>query len=349
VKDKEEDDMLFLKTKTLVVTATLAAMSAWSYQAANAAEFYKDQVISMVIATGHGGGYQLVSQLLQRHLPRHIPGEPAVVLNFMPGAGGSKAANYFYTVAPRNGYTIGMMTDGVALTQALRSEIKYDASKFNSIGRMMKSQDVFVVMQRTGASTLEKARKMPLVMAGTGKSSVSYMNAALMKNLLGFNFKIVLGYSGTGSSILAMDQKEVDGYVWAWPTIKQKRLNWLKDGTIKTLAQVGLERSWDLKDVPLVSELTDDPKKKAVLEFMASKVSIGRGHTTPPNFPKAQLAVLRSAYMAMVKDQAFLAEAKKRLLDIDPLEGAKVQAIVNKVAKSPPGIVTAMKKALDYK
>lgn len=340
--------MSLSKGKTLLATASFVAAGALSHQAAVAADFYKDQVINMVIATGHGGGYQLVCQLLQRHMPRHIPGEPAIVLNFMPGAGGSKAANYFHRVAPRDGYTIGMMTDAVALTQTLRSSVKYDASDFNSIGRMMKSQDVFVVMQRTGASTLEKAKKMKLVMGGSGKSSVSYMNAALMKNLLGFNFKIVLGYSGTGGLILAMEQKEADGYVWAWPTIKQKRFKWLKNGTIKPLAQVGLERAWDLKDVPLVSELTDDPKKKTVLEFVASKVSIGRGHTTPPNFPKAQLEVLRAAYMKMVKDKAFLAEAKKRLLDIDPLEGSKVQAIINKVLRSRPETVAAVKKAIGY-
>lgn len=330
--------------------AAIAALGAWAPRAdaGSVADFYKGKIITMIIGTGPGGGYGMVSQMIQRHMPKHIPGKPTIVLQFMPGGGGQKSHDYVYNVAPRDGYTISMPSDGIALAQRLR-KVKYDAKKFNVLGRMQRSPDVFAVMARTGIKTLAEAKKKTLAIAATAKSSVSYMNAMLAKKLLGFPFKMVLGYRGTSATLLAMEKGEVDGWVWVWPTIGQKRPNWVKDGTIRVLAQVGLKRLPELSDIPLMQELTDNEDDKALLRFMASKVEIGRHHSSPPGFPRAQLAALRTAYMDTMKDPGFMAEAKKRRLDLSPLHGAEVQKIYNQMIDAPDALVARMKKVLGYK
>lgn len=325
--------------------AVLLAMPA----AADAvADFYRGRTINMIIGTGPGGGYGLVSQMLQRHMPKHIPGKPTVVLQFMPGGGGQKAHDYLYNVAPRDGYTIAMPSDGVALAQRLR-KVKYNAKEFNALGRMQRSPDVFAVMARTGIRSIDEAKRKSVAVAATAKSSVSYMNAMLAKELLGLPLKIVLGYRGTSSTLLAMEKGEVDGYVWVWPTIAQKRPQWLEKKEILTLAQVGLQRLPELPDTPLMQELTTNADDKALLRFMASKVEIGRHHSTPPGFPKAQLAALRKAYMDTLGDPQFVAEAKKRKLDLAPLEGAAVQKVIDDIIDAPDAVVARMKQVLGYK
>jgi tripartite-type tricarboxylate transporter receptor subunit TctC len=312
------------------------------------ADFYEGKNITMIIGTGAGGGYGLVSQMLARHMPKYIPGKPTIVLQYMPGGGGQKSHDYVYNVAPRDGYTICMPSDGIALAQRLR-KVKYNAKEFNALGRMQRSPDVFAVMARTGIASLAEARKArSIAIAATAKSSVSYMNAQLTRELLGFPIKIVLGYRGTSSPLLAMEKGEVDGWVWVWPTIEQKKPTWVKDGTIRILAQVGLNRLPELPDVPLMQELTDNADDRALLRFMAAKVEIGRHHSSPPGFPKAQLDVLRKAYMETMKDAAFRAEADKRKLDLAPLSGEEVQKVYDTMIDAPESLVARMKQVLDY-
>jgi tripartite-type tricarboxylate transporter receptor subunit TctC len=335
------------------MTACLAALAAMTGLAPRAGadtieDFYKGKNITMIIGTGPGGGYGLVSQILARHMPKFVPGKPTVVLQYMPGGGGQKSHDYVYNVAPRDGYTIAMPSDGIALAQRLRP-VKYNAKEFNALGRMERSPDVFVVMGRTGIKSLDDARKAKTIaIAATAKSSVSYMNAQLAKELLGVPMKIVTGYRGTASILLAMEKGETDGYVWVWPTLAEKKPGWLKDGTVRVLAQVGLNRLPVLADVPLMQELTTDKDDQALLRFMASKVEIGRHHSTPPGFPRAQLAALRKAYMAMFEDPDFLAEAKKHKLSLAPLDGEGVQKVYDTMIDAPESVVTRMKKVIGY-
>ena len=331
----------FYRASALAFAALFGAAA--SAMAADTATPYRGAHINVIIGTGSGGGYAAVTQLLQRYMVAHIPGKPTLILQFMPGAGGVKAANYLYNVAPRDGNTIGMLTDSLVLAQLMQSNIRYDGSKFGAIGRMMKSVDVFAVMQRTKADTLDKARGMTLSVGASAKDSVSYMNAMLMNTLLGYMLKPVLGYPGVQQMLLAMEKGELDGYVWSWPTIKDTRQAWLKDGTMKVLAQVGLERADSLRDVPLMQELAKSADDRAILEFMAAKVSIGRSYTTPPGFPKVQLAQLRDAFMATMSDKAFLADAEKHKLELEPLDGATLQAVITKALATPPALVGRMK------
>ena len=335
---------------SMVTAAALAGAAAFAPSAGadEIADFYRGKQITIVIGTAPGGGYGMVSQMAQRHVMKHVPGQPTLVLQFMPGGGGQKAHDYLYNVAGRDGYTIGMPSDGVALAQRL-SKVKYDARQFNALARFEKSPDVFVVMSRTGVTTIEQAKKKELAIAATAKSSVSYMNAMLAKEILGFPMKIVLGYRGGAPARMAIERGEVDGYVWVWPTLVNAKPEWFRDGTATVLAQVGLERLPELSNVPTMQELATAPEDKALLEFMASKVEIGRHHSTPPGFPKAQLAALREAYMKTMKDPEFMAEAKKRKMNLAPLDGAALQQVVNNAINAPDAIVARMKKVIGYK
>lgn len=313
------------------------------------ADFYKDNDITILVGAGAGGGFAIASGLLRKHMPRHMPGKPGIVIQYMPGGGGQKMTNYFYNIAPRNGAVIGIMTGGIGIAQRIRKNVRFDARKFNAIGRMSKTPDVFFAMSRTGVKTLQQAKNAKLNIASAGKSSASFINAALFKNLLGYKYKIVTGYRGAGPTLLAIERGEVDGWVWVWPTIKTKYPQWIKERKINIYAQMGIERTFDLPNIPLAQELTDDAEKKAVFEFVGAKVSIGRHYTTPPEVPEDRLAALRTAFMATMKDRTFLAEAKKRSVDIEPLEGAKVQAIMNKTVNAPQAIVDIMKRATKAK
>jgi tripartite-type tricarboxylate transporter receptor subunit TctC len=339
-----------MKIKASIMAAVLAGTAAIAPSAGadEIADFYKGKQITIIIGTAPGGGYGMVSQVAQRHVMKHVPGKPTLVLQFMPGGGGQKAHDYLYNVASRDGYTIGMPSDGVALAQRL-SKVKYDAREFNALARFEKSPDVFVVMSRSGVTTIEQARKKELAIAATAKSSVSYMNAVLAKEILGFPMRIVLGYRGGAPARLAMERGEVDGYVWVWPTLAATVPEWFTNGTATVLAQVGLQRLPELSNVPTMQELATAPEDKALLEFMASKVEIGRHHSTPPGFPKAQLAALREAYKKTMTDPEFLAEAKKRKMALAPLGGEALQEVVNKAINAPDAVVDRMKTVIGYK
>ncbi len=340
--------------KTRVVTATatmaLAAFLTTPTHAAGLADFYKDRTVTIMVGFGAGGGYALYARTLGQHMGRHIPGNPNIVLQFMTGAGGNKAANYFYTVAPRNGAVLAHLSNSAALQQVLRPKrIRFDVSKFNYLGRMVSMRSSIIVWHTSPATSLADFKKKTLIFGATGRAGQDYMNPTLMKNVLGFKVKIVTGYKGSRAINNAMEKGEVHAMANSWGSVKARLGQWLDKKQIVPLAMVGLTVSPDRPDIPLVLDMAKSKEDRQILELMASTTAVGRAISTPPDIPADRLAALRAAFDATMKDPKFLADVKKRKMELDYMSGADVQKIINKTIATPKELVARFKKAVEFK
>lgn len=328
---------------SIAVPAALAAALA---SPPAAADLFSGQTITIVISQGPGGGYARDAQLLTRHMARHIPGQPKMILQFMPGAAGVTSANYVYNVAQKDGTVWGMPPYALAQIQVLRGKVKYDAAKFAYVGRMADVNGVLMVSAKAPATTIEALRKTEIVIASGGRSGQSYINPALMGHVLGLKLKIVTGYPGSAEMDLAIERGEAHGRVGNWSNYKNEKAHLLKEKKIIPLIEVGLQKTPEFPDVPLLSDLARTPEEKAILEFMASSSAVGRVFVLPPDVPSEKVTVIRRAFDATMKDPAFLADAKRTDTDIAPLTGEQVQQIVAKAMALPKPLVDRARAAI---
>lgn len=311
--------------------------------------FFEDKTITMVVPSAAGGSYDLYTRILARHFDRHVPGKPNIVVTNMPGAGGGRAAGYLYNKAPRDGTWLGLISQTAALFQLLRSEgTTYRAEEFGYIGRMASSNGVVAVWHTAPATTLEEAKSKEIIFGSSGKGSQTYITPTLMRNLLGYKFRVVLGYRGAAKTLLAMEQGEVHARTGSIEVFRAKHADWLRDGKVLILAEVGLEKNPDLPDVPLLTDLAKTPGDKEVVRLLSSYTALGYHFGGPPSIPKARLTALRTAFDAAMKDSGLIAEMKKRNLDLRPATGAAVEKIVHETVAASPALIARAKQVLDW-
>lgn len=345
---------MYRKSHINLVRAIAFAVTVLSGSAAlaqqSAADFYRGKTITFLVAAGAGGGYGLYARTTAQFLAKHIPGGPKIVMQFMPGAGGAKAANYMANAAPRDGSLIAMLFKDTALYQLLRGGVKFDALKFNYIGTVADSSITLMVWHTAPAKTLEDAKKSQVIVASSGVGDFeTYGNPAIMNTLLGTKFKVVPGYRGGANMAKAMEGGEVHGATLSYAFWKGRRGAWLKAGKIRPLVQIGLNKHSDLPNVPLLLDLAKTDEERRILEFLAAPSLIGRNITVPESVPQDRIAALRKAFAATMKDPAFLAEAKKRKLEISPVPGVEVEKIVRKLFTASPEMIGKIKAAIGFK
>jgi tripartite-type tricarboxylate transporter receptor subunit TctC len=309
-------------------------------------DFYRNKTVTVIVGAGAGGGFDLYSRTLSQHLARHLPGGPGFVLKFMPGAGSIKATNYVYQVAPRDGSVMMLPSQSVALFQRLQEGVRYDAARMNWIGRMVSATGVLVVWHTAPATTLEDMKTTEVVFGAHGRGQDTYIFPRLMNALLGYKVKPVLGYPGSANVMNALEKGEVHGYVYIWASLKSRQGDWLRERKLIPIANYSLETPGDRPDLPLVADLAKDPEHKAIFEFFSSIATVGRAFAFPPEVPDARVAAMRQAFMATMKDPAFLADAKKRKMDIEPMSGEKIQAVIEKTVATPQALIDKAKQAL---
>lgn len=323
-----------------IAAALFVAGPGATAQADPIADFYKEKTITIVVATGPAGSYSLFAQLMMRHIQGKIPGKPKIVPNYMPGGGGTKAANYLYNVAQKDGSAIGMPLDYTVNAQLLRpTGVKYQAERFNWIGRFIPSNPVVVVMRESGVRTVEDAKKRELVMASTGKAAPSYINMSIMNSMFGTRFKIIPGYKDRSTVESAMERGEVAGSSAGWENWTSVHQDWIDSGRIIPLVQVGLVRLRDLAKVPTLIELAKNDDDRKLLEVISSGGALGRSVTSPPGIPKERVQALRRAFDAMVHDPEFVADARKRRIDVEPETGEWLQKVVSGAVAAPPAVI----------
>jgi tripartite-type tricarboxylate transporter receptor subunit TctC len=337
-------------TPTVVALFGVFMVAAPAHAQDAVAQFYKGKQVRITVGTGAGGGYDAYSRLIARHLFKHIPGNPTVVVANMPGAGSNIAAHYIYAVAPKDGTQIGSVFAGALIEPLVSAKaVQFDPSRFQFLGSA--NDDVYVCIARKDApaQTFADVFKQELTLGASGSSSSAEV-ATLLKNLIATRFKIVLGYVGSRSIALAIERNEVQGACgFSWPSISVTNAGWFgPDGFMRVLVQthgVG-HPELNAEKVPLVTNFARTPDERAIMELYFSHTTFGRPYVLAPEVPADRVAALRTAFMATMKDPGFVAEARKLGMDIDAVDGAAVQRLVGAIFAAPPELIAKMKDAL---
>ena len=334
----------------ILVGAIGGAGFAGAAHAQDVGSFYAGKTINIVVGFGPGGGYDLYARMLARHYGANIPGKPNVIVQNMPGAGGVNAANFVYNSAAKDGTVIAGVNQGAALFQQLGGKgAQYDASKFRWIGRMASSNNVAYTWTASGVRTIEDAKKREVIMAGSGVISDANIYPNVFNGLLGTRFKIINGYTGTNQSNLALERGEVEGRGGgSYSSLQTTRPQWLKDGTISLLVQIGLEKEPDLPNVPRLLDLVTNDEDRQIATLVTLPVEIGYNYWVAPEVPAERVTALRKSFEATMKDSGLLAEAKKISLDIRYKSGAELEDMVAKASKTSPDVLKRAAKILGW-
>jgi tripartite-type tricarboxylate transporter receptor subunit TctC len=335
------------KLTNLVGLAGLGLMlgSGATAQADAISDFYKGKRVTMIISSGVGGGYDTYSRTFARHMERAIPGRPNIVAKNMPGASGLRAANFIYSKAEGDGTVFASTYNTMTLEPLIGNRgAKFDVFKLNWLGSLGKLQAVCVTWHTSPIKTLEQAKKKVLTVSATGATGNSAKMPLLFNWAVNTKFKVILGYSTTGSH-LALERGEVDGICGlGYSTLKAARPDWIINKKLNYLAQIGLYPHPDLPNVPMVLNDIKDPKSKKVMELIFSQQEPGRPYFMPPVVPKDRVQAMRTAFMKAAKDPAFLKDAERAKLEVTPLSGADIDAMLRKAYDTPRDIVEAAAK-----
>lgn len=310
------------------------------------ADFYKGKTVTIAIGFGPGGTYDAYARLFARHMSKHIPGNPTVVPQQMPGAGSRLAANWLYNVAPKDGTALGAIGENSALDQALKAEgIQFDVAKFNWIGNAIYDTNITYVMASSGIGSIDDVlKKGGLICGGTGASSPSIMQPMILNNLLNAKAKIVSGYPGGGDVNLAMERGEVNCRGSnTWNSVKSTTVQWIEQRKVNILVQFATKKNPDIskyqgRDVPTIVELAKTETDRKALAALVSGAVFGRSLVAPPGVPPVRIAALRKAWDEAIKDPAFRAEAEKAKFDLNPVPGVELQKIAQTAAVLSPEV-----------
>jgi len=325
---------------TLAIALAAGALAPAPAAAQSGEPFFKGKTITVAIGFAPGGTYDYYSRLFARYIGKHIPGNPSVVAQNMPGAGSFLAANWLYAVAPKDGTALGMITQAAAVEEALASPgVKYKSAEFNWIGRVSGIVEVHFTWKTSQAKTLDDATRHEIPLAGTGPGSPSEGYPKLLNALAGTRFKVISGYPGSTQGMVAMERGEVDGALTSWHTLNRTRPQWLRDHDINLLVQYAPERHRGMPDVPTALEAVRTPEGRAMMAFFISSAQVGRAIAAPPGVPAERVAILRTAFEQMLKDPDLLAEIEKAGLDFEPGSGEEVQKVIRDTIAAPREIV----------
>jgi tripartite-type tricarboxylate transporter receptor subunit TctC len=345
--------------RRLIVTAAafitlLATTSApWSQPVA---DFYRGKTVRLIIGYGSGGSYDFYGRLAAEFLGRHIPGNPTIIPVNMPGAGGFKAIEYLYKVAPQDGTHLGSVAQQLAMTVLVDEKLGIDATRFNYLGRLTAMIDTAVALPKSGIMSFEDARKREITVGAGQSTSTSALYARALNTYAGSRFKIVTGYSGTAEIQLAVERGEVEvNGGESLPTVQIHNPDWLQ-GKAVFLYQNGLKRASQLPQVPTMTELvTLDERRQVegrqvegrqVMGALAGTAEIGRSILTTPGVPQERLAALRAAFQRMLADPDFLAAMAKRNVMIEPATGEAMDAVTTETMGLPKSTIEALRTLL---
>jgi tripartite-type tricarboxylate transporter receptor subunit TctC len=339
----------------LLATSAACALSAAKAVAQSETDF-KGKTIRLIIGTSTGGGVDLYARLVAQHLSRHLPGEPTIVPQNMPGASSVVAANYVYTMAKPDGLTLGAMQGGAFFDQVLgRDTAKFDWAKFTWIGSPERLEAQLYMRADSPYKSLEDIRRASEAprCGGAGTGATGYFVPKILEETLGLKFKTVTGYQSGGEIDIAVERGElhcraydIGSFVGREPT-----RTWFKNGFVKSLIQTGRKRDARLGDVPTLYELMDKQKTPDALRRMATVVlssgGFGRPMIAPPGMSPELARTIRDAYAKMLKDSEFIADVKKRRYDLEPVSWEEMQSLAKEVTSQPPEVLERVKKILE--
>jgi len=308
------------------------------------------KAITIYVAGTAGGGIDLYARMLGRHIGKYIPGNPTINVQDMPGAGGIRAANFIAETAPRDGGAMGTFPGGPLAEPLIGARNPgYDMSQFQWIGAISRDVSLCISWKGTPFKSLDDARKQQMIVAGTGAGSETDSIPLILNDVLKTKFRVVTGYLGTKETFMAIESGEAHGRCGlTFSSLKASKPDWLRDDKINIMLQMGLEKSPELPNVPLASDLLS-PEDKQVLELVTMGTAVGRPFAAPPGTPPARVQILRRAFDAALKDPALLEEGRLIQAEISPTPGEEVQKIIARLYATPRPVVERAKKLLEPK
>jgi tripartite-type tricarboxylate transporter receptor subunit TctC len=332
----------------IVTSVWLSLFGLIAAGAAHADSFYKDKQMKLVIGTAVGGSYDFTGRMVGRHIYRHIPDKPTIVVQNMPGASGVIASNYLYNVAPQDGTVLGAIVQLNPLNYMFKDPgVRFDPGKFHWIGNPTSSVNVYAVWHTVQAKSVADILKAPILFGSATRTGSGGADVLLVNNVLGTKFQLVTGYKGGSDIDLAIERGEVQGRAaQSWSGWKLTKPDWVREGKIKVLMQMGLARDKDLPDVPLVTEVAQTEEQKMILGIFSSSVGLGRPLVVGPGVPADRVQILRDAFRKTMADPEYLEEAKKANFEVSPIYGEQLQEIVSRMLTTPEAVVKKAKEAV---
>jgi len=338
-----------MRHAVVAIGATVAlALCATAARADPVADFYRGRTVTLVIGYSAAGGYDTYARVVARHLGDHIPGHPAILPQNMEGAGSLRAANWLYNAAAKDGSVIGMVARGMAMEPLIgRSHAQFDSRKFSWIGSGTNEVSTCVTWHESAVKTWADALKIPFTVGGEGSGSDPDIFATVVRNVFGVKLRLVSGYPGSAEVALAIERREVDGRCgWSYSSLRQQRPDWITNKQVNILVQLALAKTPELPDVPLITDFATTERQRQILRLVFSRQAMARPFTAPPGIPADRKAALRKAFDETMKDPAFLAEAKQRSLEVNPVSGAEIDALIGDLYRSPPDVVAEVRASI---
>jgi tripartite-type tricarboxylate transporter receptor subunit TctC len=343
-----ESGKILARSALGIVCATMLVSANTLGRADAVSDFYTGKTVNLVIGYAPGGGYDLYARTLGRHIARHIPGTPNIVVQNMPGAGSLKAANFLYTIAPKDGTTFGGFARGAYIDPLLgRGEgAQYDAQKFSWVGSISNEVGVCAFRSAVGIKSWDDMRTKPFIIGATGAGADSDVFPTVLRKMFKLPMKLVAGYSSAAEVVIAIKRAEVDGRCgWSWSSLVSWNREMFETKQIDVVVQLATQKLDELPNVPLITDLTNDPDQKTALRLIVSRQTMARPYVAPPGVPIERLRALRAAFDATMKDPAFLADAKRQDLEVRPVAGGEAQVLIKEIYATPPAVV---KLAVEY-
>jgi len=340
-----------------MILAMLVGLSCWAGPSLAQDTFYKGRQLSIIVGYGPGGGYDAYARLLARHIGRHLPGSPRVVVQNMPGAGSLVATNFLYRIAPKDGTVIGIVARNMPLVGLLgsRQDVKFDPLRLTWLGSSTSfANDAYVLLVRrstglTSVADLKVPGGPPLVIGSTVEGASSDAVPIMMRDLMGLNIKAITGYTDSSHLFLAMERGEIDGRTVGLSAVRANKPEWLlPDGPMRVLVAFGRDtRHPDLPDVPIGRELAKGAMERRLIEAMEMPYRISRPFTAPPGVPAERARMLQQAFMAAHFDDQFLADAARLNVDISVVSAAEVLELIRRVAETPVDLLKSIGRIIE--
>jgi tripartite-type tricarboxylate transporter receptor subunit TctC len=345
--DQELENDMNRLTKGCLCIVVLASLHNEQAAADAVADFYKGKTVTIIVGYSAGGGYDIYARALARHMGRHLPGNPNFIVQNITGAGSVNAANNIYNVAPKDGTAFGTFGRGLAMEPLIgTARVQYDSTKFTWLGSGTNEVSVCATWHTSPVKTWQDAQKTSFTVGGEGAGSDPDTFSALVRNAFGAKLRLVTGYHGTSDIILAIERGEVDGRCgWSWSSIKSTRPSWIPEKKLNYLVHMSETKAPELPNVPLISDFAN-ARQKQILRLVLSRQTMGRPFAAPPGIPADRKVALRRAFDATLKDPAFLAEAEKLKLEVNPVSGEEVDKLIAELYASPKDVVEETRVAI---
>ena len=334
----------------LRAAAALLASMAPAALAHAQSDFFAGKTIAVDIGADVGGGFDAYGRVIAEYLGRHIPGAPIVKPQNRPGAGGRVAANWLYNVAPKDGTAIGVFGGWIAFEPLWGIEgVQFDATRFNWLGNANREVTTCGFWNRSRGTSLDALKAGETVVGSYGPTTSMTQDAVALNALLGTKIKIIHGYKGTRDVVLAAERGEVDGSCGLWmSSVKSQYQKYLDTGDLRIVVQMGMDRHPELPNVPNASDFITSPEDRQAFDLIFGQLEVARPVAAPPGVPADRVAILRKALSTTFDDPEFVATATKRGLEIRPLDGEKMQALVGRIYSAPQPIVARVKTMMGY-